>query len=162
MALATSPPPCWGSCARTPSGRRSLCSHFVNRFRSPRLCSTSGRCWWVPGQSLALQTRSFSWLVCRRGRGGARPLETGYRIGLAAQKPSTTAREGLLRAVGIWAIVLARFSGPLRATVPLVAGIAEMPPLRFQIANWTSAFLWAFVLLSPGSWGVRWLLEYLR
>jgi membrane protein DedA with SNARE-associated domain len=48
------------------------------------------------------------------------------------------------------------------ATVPLVAGIAEMPPLRFQIANWTSAFLWAFVLLSPGSWGVRWLLEYLR
>jgi membrane protein DedA with SNARE-associated domain len=46
--------------------------------------------------------------------------------------------------------------------VPLVAGIAEMPPLRFQIANWTSAFLWAFVLLSPGSWGVRWLLEYLR
>jgi hypothetical protein len=106
--------------------------------------------------SLALQTR------CRRGRGGARPLETGYRIGLAAQKPSTTAREGLLRAVGIWAIVLARFSGPLRAAVPLVAGIAETPPLRFQIANWTSAFLWAFCLLSPGSWGVRWLLlEYL-
>jgi membrane protein DedA with SNARE-associated domain len=63
---------------------------------------------------------------------------------------------------GIWAIVLARFSGPLRATVPLVAGIAEMPLLRFQIANWTSAFLWAFVLLSPGSWGMSWLLEYLR
>ena len=84
---------------------------------------------------------------------------------MASQKPSTTVRErpGLLQAVGgIWAIVLARFSGPLRATVPLVAGIAEMPPLRFQIANWTSAFLWAFVLLSPGSWGVRWLLEYLR
>ena len=41
-----------------------------------------------------------------------------------------------------------RFSGPLRANVPIVAGIAEMPWLRFQIANWGSAFLWAFVCLS--------------
>jgi membrane protein DedA with SNARE-associated domain len=53
---------------------------------------------------------------------------------------------------GIWAIVLARFSGPSRASVPIVAGIAEMPVLKFQSANWTSAFLWAFVLFSPG-WG---------
>lgn len=57
---------------------------------------------------------------------------------------------------GIWAIVLARFSGPLRASVPIVAGITEMPWLRFQLANWVSAFLWAFVLLSPGSWGLQW------
>lgn len=57
---------------------------------------------------------------------------------------------------GIWAIVLGRFSGPLRASVPIVAGITEMPWLRFQIANWASAFLWAFVLLSPGSWGMQW------
>jgi len=62
---------------------------------------------------------------------------------------------------GVWAIVLARFSGPLRASVPIVAGIAQMPAFHFQIANWTSAFLWAFVLLSPGTWGVKWLLEYL-
>ena len=40
--------------------------------------------------------------------------------------------------------------GPLRASVPIVAGITQMPWLRFQIANWSSAFLWAFVLLSPG------------
>lgn len=57
---------------------------------------------------------------------------------------------------GVWAIVLGRFSGPLRASVPIVAGITEMPWLRFQIANWSSAFLWAFVLLSPGSWGMQW------
>jgi membrane protein DedA with SNARE-associated domain len=60
---------------------------------------------------------------------------------------------------GIWAIVLARFSGPLRASVPIVAGIAEMPVLKFQSVNWTSAFLWAFVLLSPG-WGSQWLLKH--
>ncbi|MEL6374232.1 MAG: DedA family protein [Pseudomonadota bacterium] len=51
---------------------------------------------------------------------------------------------------GVWAIVLGRFSGPLRASVPLVAGIVEMPRLTFQIANWASAFLWAAVLLLFG------------
>lgn len=60
---------------------------------------------------------------------------------------------------GAWAVVLARFSGPLRASVPIVAGITEMPWLRFQIANWSSAFLWAFVLLSPGSWGLHWWMD---
>lgn len=51
---------------------------------------------------------------------------------------------------GVWAIVLGRFSGPLRASVPIVAGAVEMPRLQFQIANWTSAFLWAFVLMTVG------------
>jgi membrane protein DedA with SNARE-associated domain len=61
---------------------------------------------------------------------------------------------------GAWGIVIARFSGPLRASVPLVAGIAEMPWFRFQVANWSSAFLWAVVLLSPGSWGMKWYTQY--
>jgi membrane protein DedA with SNARE-associated domain len=51
---------------------------------------------------------------------------------------------------GAWAIVLGRFTGPLRATVAIVAGAAEMSPTKFQIANWSSAFLWAFVLLYFG------------
>ena len=59
---------------------------------------------------------------------------------------------------GIWAIVIGRFSGPLRASVPIVAGIIEMPWLKFQIANWASAYLWAFVLLSPGTWAAKWWL----
>ena len=49
---------------------------------------------------------------------------------------------------GVWAIVLGRFSGPLRASVPLVAGIFEMPYWRFQFANFASAFVWAAMLLS--------------
>jgi membrane protein DedA with SNARE-associated domain len=63
---------------------------------------------------------------------------------------------------GAGAIALARFSGPLRATVPIVAGIACMPPLHFQLANWLSAFVWAVVLLSPGTWGLGWLVEHLK
>jgi membrane protein DedA with SNARE-associated domain len=61
---------------------------------------------------------------------------------------------------GAWAIVLGRFSGPLRASVPIVAGIIEMPSLRFQLANWSSAFLWAFILLSPGTFGMKWLMGH--
>ena len=60
---------------------------------------------------------------------------------------------------GAWAIVLGRFSGPFRASVPIVAGITQMPSLRFQLANWSSAFLWAFVLLSPGSFGLKWWID---
>jgi membrane protein DedA with SNARE-associated domain len=61
---------------------------------------------------------------------------------------------------GAWAIVLGRFSGPLRASVPIAAGIAQMPQPLFQFANWTSALLWAFVLLSPGAFGMKWLFDY--
>jgi membrane protein DedA with SNARE-associated domain len=61
------------------------------------------------------------------------------------------------RRYGWLAIVIGRFSGPLRASVPLVAGIVQMPQLVFQLANFGSAFLWAFVLLSPGSLLGRWL-----
>jgi membrane protein DedA with SNARE-associated domain len=63
---------------------------------------------------------------------------------------------------GTWAIVLARFTGPLRASVPIVAGIAQMPFLLFQLANWTSAFLWAAVLLSPGSFGMDYFMHLME
>jgi len=51
---------------------------------------------------------------------------------------------------GIWSIFIGRFFGPVRAVIPLIAGTFEMPWLQFQIANWTSAFVWAFALLAPG------------
>ncbi len=63
---------------------------------------------------------------------------------------------------GAWAIVIGRFSGPLRASVPIVAGAVRMPLALFQFANWTSAFLWAAVLLTVGgnlgelaTWGMK-------
>jgi membrane protein DedA with SNARE-associated domain len=48
----------------------------------------------------------------------------------------------------------------LRASVPLVAGIFEMPYWRFQFANFISAFVWAAVLLTLGdviAMGLHWL-----
>ena len=58
--------------------------------------------------------------------------------------------EAFVKKWGALAIVIGRFFGPLRAAVPLVAGIFEMPFWRFQIANFSSAFLWAAVLIALG------------
>ena len=51
---------------------------------------------------------------------------------------------------GVLAIFIGRFFGPLRASVPLVAGIFRMHYWPFQIANFISALVWAFVLLTMG------------
>ena len=62
---------------------------------------------------------------------------------------------------GFYAVFFGRFFGPLRASVPLAAGILEMPWWPFQIANFTSAFLWAAMLLYLGdsiTLTFRWLL----
>src|SRR5256885_5450379 len=58
--------------------------------------------------------------------------------------------EVFIRKWGAAGIFIGRFFGPLRAAVPLVAGIFEMPFWRFQIANFVSAFVWAGVLLTLG------------
>jgi membrane protein DedA with SNARE-associated domain len=68
--------------------------------------------------------------------------------------------EAFVKEWGIPGIFIGRFFGPLRASVPLVAGIFEMPYWRFQFANFSSAFVWAAVLLTIGdviSWTVNWL-----
>ena len=58
--------------------------------------------------------------------------------------------EAFIKNWGALGIFIGRFSGPLRASVPLVAGIFEMPFWRFQIANFVSAFVWAATLLLLG------------
>jgi membrane protein DedA with SNARE-associated domain len=58
--------------------------------------------------------------------------------------------ERFMKTWGIAGIFIGRFFGPLRASVPLIAGIFEMPFWRFQIANVLSAFVWAAVLLTLG------------
>jgi membrane protein DedA with SNARE-associated domain len=58
--------------------------------------------------------------------------------------------EAFMKKWGIPGIFIGRFFGPLRASVPLIAGIFEMPYWRFQLANFSSAFVWAAVLLTLG------------
>ena len=68
--------------------------------------------------------------------------------------------EAFMKKWGMPGIFIGRFFGPLRASVPLIAGIFEMPFWRFQLANFSSAFVWAAVLLTIGdgiSKAVRWI-----
>jgi len=68
--------------------------------------------------------------------------------------------EAFMKKWGVPGIFIGRFFGPLRASVPLIAGIFEMPFWRFQIANFSSAFVWAAVLLTIGdviSKAVKWV-----
>lgn len=58
------------------------------------------------------------------------------------------------RRYGAMTIFAGRFFGPLRAFVPTVAGMLRMNPRTFQIANVTSALVWAPVMLAPGYLGV--------
>jgi membrane protein DedA with SNARE-associated domain len=58
--------------------------------------------------------------------------------------------EAFVRAWGVPSIFIGRFFGPLRASVPLAAGIFEMPYWSFQVANWVSALIWSAALLLFG------------
>ncbi len=51
---------------------------------------------------------------------------------------------------GDLSVALGRFFGPVRALVPLIAGLMHMPPKRFYIANILSALVWAPAYLLPG------------
>ena len=66
--------------------------------------------------------------------------------------------EAFVKRWGVLAIFIGRFFGPLRASVPLVAGVLGMHWWAFQIANFTSALLWAAVLLAPGTLGLKFLM----
>lgn len=51
---------------------------------------------------------------------------------------------------GLWSVFLGHFVGPVRAVIPVIAGMFSMPQIPFQIANVTSAFIWAiWVVLGP-------------
>jgi membrane protein DedA with SNARE-associated domain len=55
---------------------------------------------------------------------------------------------------GAWSVFLGHFVGPVRAVIPVVAGMFRMPQVPFQIANSVSAFIWAaWAVLAP-FWGI--------
>ncbi|MGA8552551.1 MAG: DedA family protein [Stellaceae bacterium] len=47
-------------------------------------------------------------------------------------------------------VFIGRFFGPMRAVIPLAAGVMQMAPARFWIANIVSALVWAPMLLFAG------------
>lgn len=51
---------------------------------------------------------------------------------------------------GGWSVAFGRFFGPVRAVIPLVAGMMRLPPERFYVANVASAIPQIFSYLVPG------------
>jgi membrane protein DedA with SNARE-associated domain len=66
--------------------------------------------------------------------------------------------EAFFRKWGTLGVFVGRFFGPLRSIVPLAAGICGMRQLPFQIANLTSAVIWATGVLAPGIVVMQWFL----
>jgi membrane protein DedA with SNARE-associated domain len=57
-------------------------------------------------------------------------------------------------------VAIGRFFGPVRAVIPLAAGMMEMPQRNFWIANIGSAIVWAPAVALPGA-ALGWSLERL-
>lgn len=47
-------------------------------------------------------------------------------------------------------IIIGRFVGPIRSTIPMIAGILRLSPMRFCLAAIPSALLWALAYTVPG------------
>ena len=98
---------------------------------------------WAVAGAIAGDGMSF-WIGCRYKdrivqfwpfRKHPEVLEAGHRF---------------FRKHGAKSVVLARFIGPLRAIVPVVAGMLGMSPLRFYAMNVLSALIWAPAHILPG------------
>jgi membrane protein DedA with SNARE-associated domain len=99
--------------------------------------------------------------------GDAISFSLGYKLGpralrhpvLAPHRRAIARTRLFTRRYGSVAIFLGRFFGPVRAFVPLVAGLLQMSRTRFQIANAVSAALWVPIMLAPGYFAAKGLAQ---
>ncbi len=56
---------------------------------------------------------------------------------------------------GAFGVFLGHFFGPVRAVIPVVAGMFAMPQLPFQIANILSALIWSAGIVAPAFYLVQ-------
>lgn len=107
------------------------------------------------------------WCVAGAVVGDAISFELGRRLGPRTLRHPTLrphrrklARTRLFnRRFGPASIFIGRFFGPLRAFVPLVAGLFQMRRRTFQLANAVSALVWVLAILAPGYFAAKGLAE---
>lgn len=59
---------------------------------------------------------------------------------------------------GALGVFFGHFFGPVRAVIPVIAGMYRVPQWQFQLANITSAFIWAAGVIAPTYFGLQFLL----
>jgi membrane protein DedA with SNARE-associated domain/membrane-associated phospholipid phosphatase len=88
---------------------------------------------------------ALSYELGRRQQARVRSWPLYQRHGAAIERG-----ERLLRRHAGTSVVLARFTGAVRAFVPLLAGFAQMPRVKFYAVDIVSALLWAPAHILPG------------
>ncbi len=58
---------------------------------------------------------------------------------------------------GTAGVFIGHLIGPLRAVVPVIAGMYAMPQIPFQLANIAASIVWASLVLLPAYFGVEYL-----
>jgi len=104
---------------------------------------------WAAAATGAVAGDALSYWLGRRFKGrvaGLWPLSRDPRLLPRA--------EAFFRRWGVAGVFFGRFVGPMRATVPLAAGVTAMPVLRFKLATIASAAVWSATMLAPGAFGV--------
>src|SRR5690606_23459992 len=115
------------------------------------------------GQGILDPGPLFLWLVAGAVLGDAVSFWLGRWAGptLIQRWPLNKHRKAAARArlffmrYGFLSIFIGRFLGPIRSTIPLVAGMMRMRQLSFQLANASSAVVWIAAILAPGYLAAR-------
>lgn len=74
---------------------------------------------------------------------------------LARYRPMFVKAKLLFRKYGTMSVFLGRFMGPIRSTIPAIAGVMGLSQSKFQIANILSAIVWVPVMLAPGYFSAK-------
>jgi membrane protein DedA with SNARE-associated domain len=108
--------------------------------------------------------------IIAAGLGGTLGYAVSYWIGLYYKEDIKTMwpfrnnelmivqGENFFKRWGALGVFLGHFFGPVRAIIPVIAGIYHVPHWQFQIANVTSAFIWAGGVIAPSYFGLQYLL----
>ena len=82
------------------------------------------------------------------------PSALRHRV-LSRRRRAVARARLFIRRAGMAAMILGRFTGPVRSFVPLVGGMLKMNRAKFQVANLIGAVLWIPVMLAPGYLAAR-------
>ncbi|HEY0420614.1 MAG TPA: DedA family protein [Acetobacteraceae bacterium] len=120
-------------------------------FATGGLMAAAGIDFWPVWAAAALGAFLGDWLSYWLGYHFRERISTIWPL---SRQPHLLARgHAFFQKWGLAGIFMGRFFGPLRAAVPLVAGICTMPQHHFQLANAASALVWAAGILAPGVLG---------
>jgi membrane protein DedA with SNARE-associated domain len=91
------------------------------------------------------------------GRVGGRPLVRRWGRYVLVTEADVARAERFLVGRGVWAVPVARMLPFVRAFASIVAGLVEIPPLKFGVLSFIGTFVYVVVLSSIGySLGSEW------